>query len=305
MLTQIYKIKIKQTFCIVNCRTNLPVEIMGFADFPFPNEGRSFVSHERVLDFFVSYAKHFNVVGKIKFVHYVVRVRPLINERWEIVVRDLINDRYEIKEFDYVLVCNGHQSSEQIPKFSGVAKFTGKQIHSRYYRRPDAFRDEDILIIGAGPSGRDILHDVATAARRVTISTHGDFSNVILPSNVTIKPDINEIQSNSVVFADGSEQSFTTILYCTGKLFYSNVKLPINYIIIMVYLLVGYKYSFPFLSMDAGVGFLDTYFIDPLYKMCININYPTMGLIGLQMTAFTTLIYEMQVRSTSHMIRNS
>lgn len=141
------------------------------------------------------------------------------------------------------------------------------------------------------------MHDVATAARRVTISTHANFSTVILPANVTIKPDINEIKANTVVFADGSEQSFTYILYCTGNFIkiycHSSIDNKIT-------LLVGYKFSFPFLSVDAGLGLLDTYHIDPLYKMCININHPTMGLIGLQMIAVTTLIYDMQVSSSSH-----
>lgn len=124
----------------VNCRTNLPIEIMGFPDYPFPNKGRSFATHDEVLDFFVSYAKHFNVVEKIKFAHYVVRVLPLINDRWEIIVKDLKSDTSETLEFDYVFVCSGHHSVEVIPEFPGATNFTGKQIHSRYYRRPDAFQ---------------------------------------------------------------------------------------------------------------------------------------------------------------------
>lgn len=65
------------------------------------------------------------------------------------------------------------------------------------------------------------------------------------------------------------------------NLFHSNFKLSINIIIkILVYLLVSYKYSFPFLSIWCWL--LETSFIDPLYKMRFNINYLTMGLIDLQ-----------------------
>lgn len=57
---------------------------MGFPGYDFPNKGRSFVPHEEVLQFFVSYAEHYNVVEKIKFEHNVVRVRPLGETQWEV-----------------------------------------------------------------------------------------------------------------------------------------------------------------------------------------------------------------------------
>lgn len=60
---------------------------MGFPDFPFPSNGRSFVMHEEVLEFFESYAKHFKLADVIKFHHCVVRVRPVQSSRWEVINR--------------------------------------------------------------------------------------------------------------------------------------------------------------------------------------------------------------------------
>lgn len=56
----------------------------------------------------------------------------------------------------------------------------------------------------------------------------------------------------------------------------------------------GYQFSFPFLSHDSGLSIEDGFYIRPLYKHLININRPTMAIIGLQICAYTYL-YDMQV----------
>ena len=45
--------------------------------------------------------------------------------------------------------------------------FTGKTIHTHYYRSPDEYKDKTVLILGAGPSGTDIGIDISTHARKV------------------------------------------------------------------------------------------------------------------------------------------
>lgn len=195
-------------------------------------------------------------------------------------MKDLKNNRYDTEYFDYVVVCNGHYAESFIPDFPGRENFGGKQIHSRNYRCPDSFEGEDVLLIGGGPSGKDILYAVASTAKSVSFSTHRDVSKNMFPNNVTVKTDIKEIKASSVVFADDSEQNFTTILYCTG-----------------------YQYSFPFLSTDTDICVKDSFYIHPMYKHCININHPTMAIIGLQICAYT-LMYDMQVRKQSSSINS-
>lgn len=68
----------------MNRSTNLPIETMGFPGYDFPSKGRSFVPFEEVLEFFNAYAEHYNVVDRIKFEHYVVRVKPLNTGKWEV-----------------------------------------------------------------------------------------------------------------------------------------------------------------------------------------------------------------------------
>lgn len=57
----------------------------------------------------------------------------------------------------------------------------------------------------------------------------------------------------------------------------------------------GYKYTFPFMSIDCGLTVDDNY-VQPLYKHCININRPTMALIGLPYYVCASQMFDLQVR---------
>lgn len=126
--------------------TNLPKEIMGFPDFPIPAQQKSYIPSEDILAFLNLYADQFKVRERIKFLHHVVRVRPLLDDSWEIIVRNLVEDKYETMHFDCVLVCNGHYHTPAYPKYDGSKEFLGKQLHSHDYRCPEPFKGEFIKL---------------------------------------------------------------------------------------------------------------------------------------------------------------
>lgn len=127
------------------------------------------------------------------------------------------NNIYQTEYFDYVFVCNGHYTLPYVPEINGKETFVGKQIHSHNYRKPDTFEGDNVLLIGGGPSGKDIVYALATKAKHVYFSTHRDVSKNIFPINVTVKPDVQQIKNSSVVFGDDSENAIDVILYCTGN----------------------------------------------------------------------------------------
>lgn len=57
---------------------------------------------------------------------------------------------------------------------------------------------------------------------------------------------------------------------------------------------LGYQYTFPFLSVDCGIS-VDENFVSPLFKHCININFPTMALIGLPTFVCASQMFDLQV----------
>lgn len=57
---------------------------MGYPDFPIPEQKKSYIPAEDMLAFLNLYAETFKVKERIKFEHYVIRVRPAKDDKWEV-----------------------------------------------------------------------------------------------------------------------------------------------------------------------------------------------------------------------------
>lgn len=87
-----------------------------------------------------------------------------------------------------------------------------------------------------------------------------------------MKPDIRCLTETGAEFIDGSYEDIDIICYCTG-----------------------YKYSFPFLTDECKITVDDNH-IEPLYKHMINIEHPTMCLIGIPFNVCAFQMFDLQVR---------
>lgn len=133
--------------------------------------------------------------------------------------------------------------------------------------------DKTVLIIGGGPSGIDLTYMLSRTAKRVYFSHHTHNWVNQYPSNVDRIGSIKEITEHGVISTDGKKfDDIDAIVYCTG-----------------------YKMTFPFMSDDCGLN-VDNNCVQPLFKHIININNPTMALIGLTFTAANTQMMDIQVR---------
>lgn len=113
---------------------------MGYPDFPIPAQEKSYIPASDMLAFLDLYATQFHVKERIRFQHYVLRVRPWAKSQWEVIVRDLPNDRISTEIFDAIMVCNGHYNTPLVPTYDGQTAFAGQQIHSHDYRCADPFK---------------------------------------------------------------------------------------------------------------------------------------------------------------------
>lgn len=130
-----------------------------------------------------------------------------------------------------------------------------------------------VLVIGGGPSALDIAYEISKVADRVTLSHHLKQKPLtIFPNNLGQKPDVLEITETGATFIDGSSENFNAIVFCTG-----------------------YKYTFPFLSVDCAVS-VDNNYVRPLFKHVLNINHPTMGFIGLPFQVCASQMFDLQAR---------
>ncbi|XP_067633494.1 senecionine N-oxygenase-like isoform X2 [Eurosta solidaginis] len=253
--------------------TNLPKELMGFPDYDFDTSIEdSFISSELVLQYLHDYASHFKLAPHIKFEHEIMRVRPRKN-CWEVIVHDLKSDMFLVELFDFVLICNGHFSMPFYPNTKGLNQYRGQRLHSHLYRKPDVLKDHTVLVVGGGPSGIDIVHHIYQHAKHIYLSHHLEAApRTDFMPNVTQKPDVERFTKDGAVFKDGSSASFSYVIFCTG-----------------------YKFTFPFLSVDCGLN-VDFNYVYPLYKHCLNINKSSMAIIGLPHQVCPAQLFDLQVR---------
>ena len=154
----------------------------------------------------------------------------------------------------------------------GLSRFRGKVIHSHFYRYAESFTNENVLVIGAGPSGRDISIDLSRCAKTVLLSHHKDPIVSRLPDNLHQVPGVIDIFENGeVTFVDNTKHQVDSILLCTG-----------------------YDYEFSFLDSKCGISVHD-HRVTPLYKHIFSTLHPSMAFIGLNFPVLPFPYMDMQV----------
>jgi cation diffusion facilitator CzcD-associated flavoprotein CzcO len=70
-----------------------------------------------------------------------------------------------------IVVATGYQHTPNMPVWPGIEGFTGEVLHSSSYRNPAPLAGKRIVVVGAGSSGMEIAHDLATGgAAKVWLS---------------------------------------------------------------------------------------------------------------------------------------
>jgi cation diffusion facilitator CzcD-associated flavoprotein CzcO len=95
-------------------------------------------------------------------VERVVRRKPM---GWGVVTPEGIVDAA------HVVIATGYAHTPFLPDWEGAASFDGDVLHSAAYRNPAPFLGKRVAVIGAGSSGMEIAHDLATGgAAKVWLS---------------------------------------------------------------------------------------------------------------------------------------
>lgn len=166
-----------------------------------------------------------------------------------------------------------HYSVPYVPPIPGLEVFPGPCLHSHSYRDPGDYAGRSVLVIGAGPSGRDVALDIASYAEMVYLSCHANSITSMLPSNMQLIARAEKVGSDGkVIFADGKECFVDSIIICTG-----------------------YKYELPFLEPESGVCVVDRR-VSGLYKHTFSALHPSLALIGINVRVVPFPYFELQVK---------
>lgn len=136
---------------------------LGYSDFPLDPALPDFPSHAQFLKHLERYADHFGLREMVRFRTEVASVTPK-GPRYEVTLTS-----GESRDYDQVIVANGHLSDPRMPDFPG--HFDGDQVHAHHYRTADPFAGKRVMVVGLGNSAVDIAVDIARRAEHVIIST--------------------------------------------------------------------------------------------------------------------------------------
>lgn len=142
---------------------NTSKDMMAYSDYPMPKAYPDYPSHTQIFDYFNNYIHHFGFRPKIHFNTTVTQVDKKCDKYL------VTTNKHTLKEYDAVIVCNGHHWNPKYASFSG--NFNGEVIHAHDYKTPERFKDKKILVIGIGNSGVDLSSELSSAARKVVVST--------------------------------------------------------------------------------------------------------------------------------------
>lgn len=149
-------------------KTNLPKELMEYRDFPYDKSIKeSYLMQPEVLDYLKNYAEHFQLNRLIKFYNKVIEVKPIDLNRWLVKTKNLKTNIIDDNLYDAIMICNGHYSVPFIADIPGSEQFNGTIIHSCKYRKSEPYRNQKVIIIGAGPSGCNISELLSEVCQKV------------------------------------------------------------------------------------------------------------------------------------------
>lgn len=151
-----------------------------YIDFPMPDDYPDYPSHEQLLKYFRSYARHFGVYNYIQFNTEVVKAEPVNEKRqWEITLHDGSKEL-----FDFLIVANGHHWNPRIPVYPG--NYSGQFLHSHEFKNNQAFKGKRVLVIGGGNSACDVAVETSRVSAFTAISMRRGY--YIVPKFMFGKP---------------------------------------------------------------------------------------------------------------------
>ncbi|KUI61323.1 Thiol-specific monooxygenase [Cytospora mali] len=300
--------------CYEGLMNNVPTTMMRSSLLNWPEGTPEHVTHHVIETYVQSLSRE---TGAHDVTLYNTRVEEAVKEgdKWIVRTKTLHqggDHGYTLEEkqwtFDAVVVGAGHYHVPLIPNVPGLAewksRYPEKVMHSKSYRYPAAFKDKNVLIIGAGVSSLDIAKELDGLANKVYQSSRGgifDLDPSFLPANSERVSGLDAFKLDEGKGVDGSETPGAPI-QGTVHLTDGRILSDIHHVIIAS----GYQTTYPFLkglesdsipvddADDKIIITADKCVTHNLHKDIFYIPDPTLTFVGVPYYTSTFSMFDFQ-----------
>lgn len=162
---------------------------MAYGDYAMPDHYPDYPGHEEIAAYFDDYVDHFDLRRHIHFQTTVGHCELRSDGVWE--VTTLHGDDTTVREYDVLLVANGHHWDARWPEPPYPGNFNGLQFHSHDYvspSEPHDLSDKNILVLGMGNSAMDIATELGQRSNRNRVYLSSRRGAWILPKYLFGEP---------------------------------------------------------------------------------------------------------------------
>ncbi|KAI1075631.1 FAD/NAD(P)-binding domain-containing protein [Whalleya microplaca] len=306
--------------CYNGLKNNIPTPVMRSSLLHWPEGSGEFVDQKVVRQYIDDIARIHNVYDNILFHTRVESVaKPVGDRQWSVETSTLLNTKssYTLTKkswrFDAVIVASGHYHVPFVPDVRGLAvwkqRFPGRVTHSKQYRTPEPFRDQTILLIGAGVSALDIAKEADELGVKKIYQSRRESKFDVLASR--LPEGVERVAMVSEFTIDETANEATSSALENGRAIPGKVILEdgtvlddIDHVVVST----GYITSYPFLGEleqpfvsweDADEKVLitsDGYITHNLHKDIFYIPDPSLAFIGVSHLVSTFSLFDFQAQ---------
>ena len=137
-----------------------PASWSSIAGWPMPRTAQEYPHRDEVIDYLRRYEERYGFNIKRP-----VQVTDVVPVQGGFQLKSASGQHWYARA---VVFATGTWRNPYIPAISGRDVFSGQQLHSAFYVRPEAFADQDVLVVGGANSGAQILAEVSQTAASTT-----------------------------------------------------------------------------------------------------------------------------------------
>ncbi|MCJ1419398.1 hypothetical protein MMC32_005753 [Xylographa parallela] len=172
--------------CYAGLKNNVPTPLLAVKGQPWREGTPDFVTHRVLKEYIQNVASKSAAESEYLFNTRVERIWKE-DSLWNIRFTTLkyrasgeIEMLGRVQKFDAVVIASGHYHAANVPDIPGLkewkAAWPGRIEHSKGYRQPHGFRNQNVLLVGAGASSTDIAREISPFAGEVyQVSRGGPF----------------------------------------------------------------------------------------------------------------------------------